>query len=79
MSFNRVNKKMNSYTDLLSSEFYERCPKAVVAAIAVSFAILQGNNDASVEDALLTEWTILHKSGIVPQKPYRDVNAAKDC
>lgn len=76
---NGVFKKSNSYQELLSQEFYEKCPKAVLAAIAVSFVINHQGSDADVaEEIILHEWDILHKNGTIPQKPYRTAKNAED-
>lgn len=64
-------KMENSYQQSLSKEFFEKCPKSVLAAIAVSFATLQMEGQQQLEETLLNEWRVLHKGGIVPQKPYR--------
>ncbi len=65
-----ANKTGNNYQTLLTD--YEQTPKAVYAAIAVSFAAFfkEGDLDA-VEDHIHREWRILHGQGIVPQAPRR--------
>lgn len=66
-------KTNNSYQRILSVEFLEKCPKSVLAAIAVSFVINhQSISEEKAEDVILNEWNILHKNGIVPQKPYKN-------
>lgn len=63
-------KTTNEYADTLSGDFYEKCPKAVFAALAVSLGLLTCDEDFSkVESALIDEWKALHAAGIVPQKP----------
>lgn len=65
-------KTTNSYQKVLSDEFLEKCPKSVLAALAVSFVINHQNfSDVIAEEVILSEWHILHKNGTIPQKPYR--------
>ena len=61
-------KTLNSYQQAFPN--YEKTPKAVIAAIAVSFALLRSedNWDKAIE-RLTDEWQVLHDNGIVPQKP----------
>lgn len=67
---NGIFKTENAYQKVLSRKLYERMPKAVLAAIAVSYASRQTNEDFSlVEAEILKEWSILNANGIVPQKP----------
>jgi hypothetical protein len=69
---NGVFKQRNSYQEELTATFYAQCPKAVFAAMAVSYASRQVNEDfAHVEAELLNEWQVLYDNGIVPQKPPR--------
>lgn len=69
-----ANKTGNEYADLLGPSLDET-PKAVLAAVAVSFAHLldldQGSspNASRVRRAIRKEWKILHENGIVPQRP----------
>ena len=67
--------KMNEYAALLNSKFYTRCSKAVLAALAVSFANqihedLIVTHDVSATETLLDEWVALHQNGIVTQPPH---------
>jgi hypothetical protein len=72
-------KKTNSYQNILSREFLEKCPKSVLAAIAVSFVINhQGTDEELAEETLLQEWHLLHKNGTIPQKPFRENKNAED-
>lgn len=67
--------KTNAYQEVLSDEFYNKTPKQVLAAICVSYALRQYEDDFSkVEQELLNEWKILHINGIVIQKPYNQNN-----
>ncbi len=70
-----VNKKSNEYAKVIS-EIYDRTPKAVLAAIAVSYAMMVDDSVdydgfEGVQEAILKEWGILHSNGIVPQKPIK--------
>lgn len=65
-----VFKTQNDYQKCIS--FYEDCPKAVLAAIAVSYALRQCNEDfEKLNEEILNEWRCLYESGIVPQKPIK--------
>ena len=61
----------NEYAAVFA-KLYERTPKAVFAAVALSFAdrlkdeSIEGDSRVSV---FLDEWRILNENGIVPQKP----------
>ena len=56
-----------------TGEFYWSTPKAVWAALAVSFALRLNEGDLTKAVAELSEeWSILHRNGIVPQKPESD-------
>ena len=56
----------NEYAEYLG-RLYTRTPKAVFAALAVSFAMRSGLVGTASE--CLDEWRVLHENGIVPQKP----------
>lgn len=67
-------KTGNEYAHALTT--FSRIPKAVLAAIAYSFAskiIEDHDSPTMVEAAILDEWLTLHQNGIVPQKPPNDV------
>ena len=57
---------MNEYAALIGLDLYERTPKAVLAAIAVSYTI---NSEGDAREYVLSEWATLHHAGIVPQAP----------
>lgn len=68
-------KQMNDYANLIDAEIYIKTPKAVFAAIAVSFA-----NQISADElvrsgnatkAILDEWLALYNAQIVLQKPVK--------
>lgn len=62
-------KTGNQYSSLLPRKFYESCPKAVLAALAVSYASQGGDHLGQIDAKLLKEWWVLFENGIVPQKP----------
>ncbi len=70
-----INKTSNDYADVISQELYEKTPKAVFAAIAISLATSGGERLDEAADVLIEEWLILHQNGIVPQKPPKRSNA----
>lgn len=62
--------KPNQYQQAIAPALFDTCPKAVFAAIAVSFLALQsGDSFEFINGELLREWEVLHKQGIVPQAP----------
>lgn len=63
-------KTQNQYAAIVQQgKLYESCPKAVFAALAVSYASRGGDYLDGVSDLLLKEWWILYQNQIVPQKP----------
>lgn len=63
-------KQLNEYQRLIGGGLFEKMPKAVIAAIAVSYLLNhQGVDKLDIDNALLEEWDNLHKQGIVLQKP----------
>lgn len=62
-------KTGNEYTDMISPDFFDKCPKAVLAAIAVSYFYNAGSDESGITEALRVEWQLLYNQGIVPQKP----------
>lgn len=58
----------NEYAAELGA-LYQAAPKAVLAAIAVSFATTGGDYIERAHAAVLREWWALYRAGIVPQKP----------
>lgn len=61
-------KQTNGYA--LAYPEYHETPKAVIAAIAYSLAlILNEDNEDRAVALLREEWMVLHEAGIVPQKP----------
>ena len=65
-----MSKAQNPYANLLrKGKLFEVCPKAVFAALAVSYASRGGDFLDNVENKVLKEWWILYRNQIVPQKP----------
>jgi hypothetical protein len=60
-------KTFNEYAAAVDG--YNRIPKAVFAAIAVSSLTQGGDYLVETNDRLLREWWALYSAGIVPQKP----------
>jgi hypothetical protein len=58
----------NPYQESLGSTFHQ-CPKAVLGAAFASLASCGGDHLDDTEIALRREWWVLHRAGIVPQKP----------
>jgi len=65
-------RKGNNYVDVIPKMF-ERTPKTVFAAIAISLASSGGDHMDDINEKLLYEWYLLWTNGIVPQRPYRIV------
>lgn len=66
-----INKKGNEYAAKMG-ERYARIPKAVWAAIAISYASSGGDllhDMDAVDDNISREWHALYNNGIVPQQP----------
>lgn len=63
-----INMVSNEYADELG-ELYGKMPKAVLAAVAVSYASDGGDHMEHIQTKILTEWHALYDAGIVKQKP----------
>lgn len=61
-------KLSNEYVVELGAVF-EECPKAVLAAIAVSSLTSGGDCLDEARQRLANEWGVLYSQGIVPQPP----------
>jgi hypothetical protein len=49
---------------------FDKTPKAVIAAMAYSFALTQCEGDSErAKQLIIDEWTILHQNQIISQKP----------
>lgn len=62
-------KQSNDYARVLDRDLYDKMPKTVLAAIAVSFATELSGDISEAQDKILEEWRILNLNKIVPQKP----------
>lgn len=63
----RCLKKLNRYVGAIGAGVYEDCPRAVLAAIAVSSMTCGGDHLDKGRSRILAEWDALHVAGIVPQ------------
>ena len=77
MTLDEQQAKPGRHTDYVTEQegddLYAAIPKAVWAALAVSYASNGGDrvNDTDfLRDAIVREWWILHNNGIVPQRPH---------
>ena len=69
MNRHGISKTLNEYMLLLPE--YHKIPKAVFAAIAISFA---KRIDPDIwKDEIWAEWSALYTNRIIPQKPTRMV------
>lgn len=66
-----VNKTGNEYAEVLGQELYDKTPKAVFAAIAISALTCGGDQMSEARERILAEWLALYQNRIVPQKPPR--------
>ena len=64
-------KLMNAYARTLEPALYRECPKAVLAAIAVSRLTTGGDFLDEAQERLLEEWNVLAANGIVRTPPKR--------
>lgn len=64
-----VTKTGNEYLAAIGYGFFDDIPKAVWAAIAISFATCGGDRMDEAQAAIAKEWHTLYKNGIVPQAP----------
>ena len=61
--------RRNEYQSALDPKLFDACPKAVIAAIAVSVLTVGGDELAMASSRFLAEWWTLYDNGIVPQRP----------
>lgn len=64
-----MSKKSNIYAAEIGADLFAACPKAVLAAIAVSGLTAGGDVLEEARARVLDEWWALYVAGIVPQKP----------
>lgn len=62
-------KTFNEYAAAIEPKVYAYCPKAVLAAIAVSLLSCGGAEMQDINRKIAAEWWALYHNGIVPQKP----------
>ena len=65
-------KTENEYQQLISRDLYEKTPKAVFAALAVSLFMNYSGIEmrpSAIDEAILQEWGALFSNEIVGQKP----------
>jgi hypothetical protein len=75
-----VFKQTNEYMREIESKLYADTPKAVFAALLVSFLDrLSGGDAHNVNDEIVEEWNALYLAGIVPQKPPKREVVDDDC
>jgi hypothetical protein len=65
----RGSKLLNEYANSLDADLYEKAPKAVFAAVAVSALTCGGDYLNHAHRRVLAEWWALYENGIVPQRP----------
>lgn len=70
---NGIFKQSNEYARLVDN--YDKIPKAVFAAIAVSALNIAFCEDdlSKINEVLINEWNALYNSGIIPQKPIKTI------
>jgi hypothetical protein len=62
-------KKRNEYVNGFKN--YDKIPKSVWAAIAISLANrIHGDDKQKARYEIFLEWSILHQNGIIPQRPW---------
>lgn len=64
-----IKKIHNEYAEQVGGDLFEKCPKAVFAAIAVSSLTMGGDQLDEARNRVIEEWWILYENDIVPQKP----------
>jgi len=62
-------KQDNEYQKAIDRALYEDTPKAVFAAVLVSYLNRMGVEFEEVDRAIAQEWQALYEAEIVPQKP----------
>lgn len=64
-----IFKLTNAYSQSVNEALYSSVPRAVFAALAVSFGTNGGDHLDQTNKILSDEWQILFDQGIVAQKP----------
>ena len=57
----------NQYVEAITQELYDKTPKAVFAAIAISLLSNGGDRLEEAQAGILCEWYALYNNGIIPQ------------
>jgi len=65
-----INTMHNEYSKALG-KLFDEMPKAVLAAVAVSYASAGGDALDIAERVIAYEWRVLFENGIVAQRPTR--------
>lgn len=77
----RAKYKVGEYVQQMDLSDYEKIPKSVFAALAISFGCLVCGDTSpepeTIKKILLSEWWILYEGGHVPQKPYKKIMESK--
>ena len=68
------NNTRNRFVEQLGDDLLDACPKTVLAAIAVH---MSNESDIEPRERVLNAWDILHKSGVVKQKPPKKLQEAQ--
>ena len=63
-----LNARSNEYQETLGKVF-DKCPKAVIAAVAVSVLTTGGDFIEEAQRRFIAEWWALYEAHIVPQRP----------
>ena len=67
-----LNNITNSYIQCLEPGYFDKIPKTVWAAIAISLATTGGDRLNEATLAIIKEWRALYYNGIVKQKPPKE-------
>lgn len=63
-----MRNKLNDYAMAAGPDVFEAAPKAVWAALAISFGTTGGDHIDNARKLILDEWQVLIDNGIVEQK-----------
>lgn len=65
-----MNLKNHSNEYCRQLTHFDKVPKTVLAAIAVSALTCGGDQIDKADERVMGEWWALYRAGIVPQKPF---------
>lgn len=68
----------NPYIEALDKGVFDKIPKSVWAAIAISALTAGGDRLPESTDEVIHEWWMLYYNRIVPQKPFADDKKEKE-